>query len=199
MARPKAFDVDVALDAALHAFWHNGYERTSLRDLLDAMGISRQSLYDTFGSKHELYLTVLDRYAIDARDRVTEALQSREGLAGVHALLQTYAAFVTDPQGARSCLMTNASLELGPHDEPTRVRVQTHLRWSEDQIVVALYEAQRRGELGADTEVRGLARTLVSTLSGMGVLARSGASRAEVLHVVDTTIAMLPSQLEYVA
>ena len=62
MARTKEFDVDAALDRAIELFWAQGYEATSLNDLLDHMEIGRQSLYDTFGDKHALFLAALDRY-----------------------------------------------------------------------------------------------------------------------------------------
>ena len=62
MARTKEFDRDAALDRAMHVFWKKGYEATSLPDLLQAMGIARQSLYDTFGEKHALFMAALERY-----------------------------------------------------------------------------------------------------------------------------------------
>ena len=62
MARPKAFDVERALDRAVEVFWTRGYEATSLCDLLEHMEIGRQSLYDTFGDKHGLFLAALERY-----------------------------------------------------------------------------------------------------------------------------------------
>ena len=63
MARPKAFDVDQALERAMELFWRQGYLATSLPDLVEHMGIGRQSLYDTFGDKRQLFLQALDRYA----------------------------------------------------------------------------------------------------------------------------------------
>src|SRR6266852_1410049 len=62
MARPKEFDRDQALQKAMEVFWSRGYEAASIQDLVKHMGINRQSLYDTFGDKHALYLQALDRY-----------------------------------------------------------------------------------------------------------------------------------------
>ena len=59
MARPKEFDPRTALSAAVQVFWRNGYEKTSLDDLMAAMQVGRQSLYDTFGDKRELYYLIL--------------------------------------------------------------------------------------------------------------------------------------------
>ena len=62
MARPKEFDQDKALDKAMTLFWQKGYEATSIQDLVDHLGIGRRSLYDTFKSKHDLFIAALDRY-----------------------------------------------------------------------------------------------------------------------------------------
>ena len=62
MGRSKEFDTDKALIQAMELFWSNGYEKTSIQDLLDVMGIHRKSLYDTFGDKHELYMEAVKRY-----------------------------------------------------------------------------------------------------------------------------------------
>ena len=62
MARTKEFEPLVALDTAMELFWRKGYEATSMRELLDAMGIGRGSFYDTFGDKHALFLSALDRF-----------------------------------------------------------------------------------------------------------------------------------------
>lgn len=62
MARPREFDVDKVLDAAMAAFWTKGYEATSLADLTSAMGLSKSSFYKAFGSKRALFLTIMDRY-----------------------------------------------------------------------------------------------------------------------------------------
>ena len=63
MARSKEFDVDEVLLKAMHLFWDQGYENTSMQDLVKGMGIHKRSLYDTFGDKHTLFMKVLDRYA----------------------------------------------------------------------------------------------------------------------------------------
>jgi AcrR family transcriptional regulator len=62
MARPKEFDSDQALDKAMEPFWRQGYEATSIKDLVRHMGINRGSLYNTFGHKHRLFLACMDRY-----------------------------------------------------------------------------------------------------------------------------------------
>lgn len=69
MARTKAFEIDAVLDKAMRLFWTQGYEKTSMQDLVDNMGINRKSIYDTFGDKHTLFLKALARYDQFANDR----------------------------------------------------------------------------------------------------------------------------------
>src|SRR5258708_8354183 len=76
MARPREFDIDIALDRAMEAFWEKGYEATSLDDLCEVTGLSRSSLYATFGSKRTLLLQAVDRY-VDRRNPQIAAVLAR--------------------------------------------------------------------------------------------------------------------------
>ncbi len=75
MARPREFDIDIALDRAMEAFWEKGYEATSLDDLCEVTGLSRSSLYATFGSKRKLLLRSVDRY-VDRRNPLIAAVSA---------------------------------------------------------------------------------------------------------------------------
>ena len=75
MARQKEFDLDVALDKATQLFWEKGFESTSMQDLVDAMGINRASLYDSFGGKKELFEASMDRYSTWMRDEILRPLR----------------------------------------------------------------------------------------------------------------------------
>ena len=86
MGRPRAFDMDQALDQALHVFWEKGYAGTSIADLTEAMGINPPSLYAAFGNKEKLFKKALDRYE-DERDQILEeafaAPTAREAVTAV--------------------------------------------------------------------------------------------------------------------
>src|SRR5258708_38286901 len=88
MARPREFDRDGAVERAMSAFWRKGYAATSTDDLLRAMNIGRQSMYDTFGDKHRLYVEALEKYQ---RDRVAENIRrlrsTASPLAGIEAFV----------------------------------------------------------------------------------------------------------------
>ncbi len=114
--RPKEFDKQEALAQAMDVFWTHGYDATSVQDLLDAMGINRGSMYDTFGDKHALFTAAYDHYAQNAAARITRILDGPGSpLANIRKLLRCMA----DPAGdgrRRGCMCTNAVVELAPHD-----------------------------------------------------------------------------------
>src|SRR5256885_4867094 len=97
IGRPRAFDVDLALDRALQVFWRKGYEGASLSDLTQAMGINRPSLYAAFGDKEMLFRKALDRYASGPAAYVSEALKESTARAAIERLLREAAYSLTNP------------------------------------------------------------------------------------------------------
>src|SRR6266852_3492764 len=111
--RPRAFDIDKALDRALGVFWRKGYEGTTLSDLTEAMGINRPSLYAAFGSKEGLFRKALDRYAEGPAAYVREALNEPTARAVAERLLGGAADLLTDPRHPRGCLAVQGALACG--------------------------------------------------------------------------------------
>lgn len=175
MPRAKAFDPDVVLERAVELFWQLGYDGASMAKLLAAMKISRQSLYDTFGDKHTLFLLAIDRYRERTGDGIEAMLAEAETpLAGIRACFDWVLREVIDRAEYRSCFMANSALELGQRDPEVRERVGAHLSRVEGLMHGALEQAQARGELTADRELRDLARLLTTTIHGIGIMARGG-------------------------
>src|SRR5262245_10373536 len=75
MARSKEFEINEVLDKAINLFWRQGYEKTSIQDLVDGMGIHRRSLYDTFGDKHQLFMDALNRYNAMTSSKITKRIE----------------------------------------------------------------------------------------------------------------------------
>jgi TetR/AcrR family transcriptional repressor of nem operon len=170
VARTKEFDPDVALRAAMDLFWRKGYEVTSMQDLVDCLGIGRGSIYATFGSKHELYLMALDRYAAESGDRALETL-SRSGpvLPAVRAFVEDLLAdALTDRKG---CLVTNTAVECAD-DRVVARRVESNWDGLETVLASALTRARNQGELSEGKDPRALARFLVTFVQGLRVLAK---------------------------
>lgn len=172
MSRTKDFDPDAALVAAMELFWRKGYEATSVRDLVDHLGVARASLYSTFGSKHDLYLRALDHYTRSADGTlgwltepgpVLPALRS-----GFRALAEDYA-HAAEHNG---CLVTNTTVELVPADASCTQRVTAVYDQMERDLTIALLRARAAGELPPSADPRALARFLVTFLQGVKVLAK---------------------------
>lgn len=191
MPRAKSFDPDAALDRAVEQFWRAGYDGTSMVQLLESMGISRQSLYDTFGDKHRLFLAAMDRYRAMVGQGLRAKLEQPESpLEGLREGFTWVRAQVLDDPEHRSCLMANAALELGQRDDEVRSRVAAHLADTEELFFATLERARARGELGADN-TRALARFLTTTIHGLGIMARGGASEAALDDTIELALGTL--------
>ena len=117
MARPKAFEREQALDQAMHLFWQQGYEATSLPELLNTMGIGRQSLYDTFGGKHQLFMESLTRYRRTIWDTLGDLQSPNASIKDVRAWFGAMAEFFDATPHKRACLLINCTMELAPHND----------------------------------------------------------------------------------
>lgn len=197
MARPKTFDPDQALDAALDLFWHRGYEAASMAELQHVMGIGRQSMYDTFGDKHELFLKALDRYIERNGRRLRDALGG-DGpvLPALREHLNATAHFLT-PAGERpACLVTNTILERGHWDTMVGEVCKKNERQLLKTFEGALRRAVEGGELDEVDDPHSAALFLASTVYGMSVLAKNGASRRQLQDVAQRGLSAIGIEAE---
>jgi TetR/AcrR family transcriptional repressor of nem operon len=181
VSRTKEFDVDTALMAAVDLFWRQGYEATSISDLVEHLGIAKASLYATFGNKHDLYLEALDRYVRTTDAQIVDEL-SRPGspLEAVRGLVMRYTSEIVADEDVRGCLVVNAAVEL-PGDASVAKRVGRSWDTLEVALTLALTRARAQGELAADRDPRALARMLLAVLQGLRVLGK-GPSDADRLN-----------------
>lgn len=179
MARPKEFDAETALLRAMDLFWRQGFAATSLSQLVTCMGISRQSLYDTYGDKNRLFLAALDRYCADlAAHLLGPLLKPGAGLAALHQASVALIDFLLAYPERRACLMVNSAMEMAPHDAAVAARAQAHWQGMEQAFAAALRNARARGEISSPEAPENLARFLVGMANGLIVAAKSGADRA---------------------
>ena len=192
MPRAKSFNPDVVLDRAVELFWRSGYDGTSMTKLLDFMGISRQSLYDTFGDKRSLFLAALDRYRATVKTELGAQLERSAPLAvKIRATFDWVTQAVLVHPERRSCFMANSALELGQHDPEVRARVSAHLLDVEELFFSALEHGRSEGELARDRDTRALARFLTNSIHGLGVMARGGSSEPVLHDSIETTLSVL--------
>lgn len=192
MARPKAFDTDATLVRAMELFWEQGYAATSMEQLVTTMGISRQSLYDTFGDKHRLFLAAMDSYCAMLEAAMLRDLRApNAGLQALHDAGLAIIDFLVRYPKRRACLMANTTLELAPHDAEIAAKVRAHMDNMAAAFRHALLNARARGEIAATADVDALAKYLVGMAHGLMVMAKSGADRETLTGIMATAVAPL--------
>ena len=192
MGRPREFDLDLALDRALHVFWDKGYEGTSLSDLTKAMRINRPSLYAAFGNKEELFRKALDRYAEGPAAYVRNALNEPTARAVVEKLLLGAIDMVTDPRTPAGCFMVQGALACGNAANSVRQEMSSRRAASEAALCRRLQRARSKGDLSSKANPADLARYIVTVIHGMAVQRVGGATRAQLLRVMKTALRAWP-------
>lgn len=193
MARRKEFDPEVVLDGAVVVFWRQGFEATSIDDLVTELGVSRQSLYATFGSKERLYQLALDRYRHREADRLLELLAGDGPLASrLEALLHGLVDDMVSDSECKGCFVVNAATERVPGEEATRRQVADQFARLEEALQFAFRRAQLNGELADDADSRSLARFLLAALQGLRVVGKATPDEGLLADIAATTLARLP-------
>ena len=192
MARHKEFDRDEALHKAMEVFWSRGYEAASIQDLVKHMGINRQSLYDTFGDKHALYLQALDLYRRVETRKLFELLEKRGSVR--KALRQFFGDVVEGSlcEGQRrGCFMGNAMSELAGRCKETAARTCSNMAAMEGAFHRALLRGKKEGELMGVRDPRAVARFLFCSLQGLVLMAKATQDRKTLEDVVKVTLSVL--------
>ncbi|MDB5724945.1 MAG: Transcriptional regulator [Novosphingobium sp.] len=187
MARPKQFDVDAAVEAAIEVFREHGYEGTSAQMLVDRMGIGRQSLYDTFGDKWGIYLAAVRHYSEGEVHTHEEMLTGRErAIDGIRAMLGRVAAEASVP-----CLGVSATVEFGcARPELVKLREASGARLNK-AVRRALALAQDQNDVAADLDLDSLAGFVTATISTIRLAARAGAQSAQTAAIADLALRAL--------
>lgn len=169
MPRQQEFDREKVLMNAMMLFRDQGYEATSIQDLVERMGINRFSLYATFQSKRDLFVAALDAYynkiAIPFFDRLTG---SNEGLAIIESVLLELVSRIKSGASSNGCLICNSIAELGAGADPRAVRIfKKYLKRVEAGFHAAIIRARQLGEVPEDVDVTGHAKRLVTYSTGL--------------------------------
>ncbi|MNC00684.1 HTH-type transcriptional repressor ComR [compost metagenome] len=190
MARSKEFDVDNVLGKAMTIFWQQGYEKTSMQDLVSGMGIHKRSMYDTFGDKHTLYMKVMERYA-----EITSAkMENRiEGLSSAKEAIRLLFEMTVHREGIepKGCLLVNTAVELSNHDPDAAAKVNDAFLNTERLFERLLRHGQESGELPRSFEPADIAAYLHNVLVGLRVLVKTTQDRGKLQSIVDTTLKVL--------
>lgn len=190
--RPKAFDPDEALEQAMRLFWARGFAATSMSDLVEELGVSRQSLYDTFGDKRAIFIAALKRF----RDQVGAPFRQFWGgeepvRLALRRLFDAVIAQELDKDCPRGCMMIHAAIagsEVGPEAERLVADNNVDI---ERGFVERMRRAQERGEIGAHHDPVALGRFYAAAIAGLRVIAKQGQGQAALKDVARVALGVL--------
>ena len=176
--RPREFDVDAALDRAVEVFWRHGYEGASLRDLTEAMGINRPSLYAAFGSKEELFRRAVARYTDVDMAYARQALEQPTAFQVAEALLRRQVDALTQPGRPAGCLSIQGGVSSGPASPGIAEFLAASRLAGEAVLKERFARAVKDGDLPEHTDPAALARFLHVVQEGQAVHAAAGVGRS---------------------
>ncbi|MNC23340.1 HTH-type transcriptional repressor ComR [compost metagenome] len=193
MARSKEFEENVVLEKAMKLFWEQGYEKTSMMDLVKHMGIHRRSLYDTFGDKHTLFLKAMDRF----HDKVNAELvgEVKRSKNATEALQLIFSFVISGEEDSPTgCLMVNSAVELAMRDAEVDVKTTELFALSEQLFKDIILWGQQDGEFSADYNADDLAEHLHAVYVGLRVMTRTSIRKEKLQRIADVSIKLLSSK-----
>jgi TetR/AcrR family transcriptional repressor of nem operon len=188
IGRPPQFDKNIALEQAMLQFWQHGYESTSVQDLMDCTGLSKSSLYNSFGSKSTLFTSCLTRFKHNLVTNFELHLSNTEsGLQFIRDLLNMIIS-EADKAQRNGCLLVNAANELAGRAPMIASTVEQGFTEVRNFLARALTKAKQTNEIPSDTDVELTADFILSGVIGLRTMVKSGASRHRLQNVSDMLI-----------
>lgn len=161
MGRSKEFDTTLVLHKAMEVFGHYGYEGTSLQNLLDGLGIARQSLYDTYGTKRDLFISAVKHYMNGKTEAVISYLERAGSVKqAITDIIHEVVAVLKDDLRRNECFIMNSAIDQVPHDPDIAEFFKQDTARLEQAFYQALVRAQKQGELSERQDPLALARFL---------------------------------------
>jgi TetR/AcrR family transcriptional regulator, transcriptional repressor for nem operon len=191
MARPREFDDEAVLDAAIQCFWSRGYEATSVKDLIGKTGITAASLYNAFGDKRALFRTALDHYVEGSIGERIRRCESRPPREAIGAFLEEILRRSLSDREHKGCMLVNSALEMAPHDAEFQTAIARVLDRIETFFLNCIKTGQADGTITRAIPGENLARHLLAVLMGVRVLARVRPERALLEGAVTSALAVL--------
>lgn len=191
IGRPRGFDEEKALDAAMRVFWEKSYEGATMADLTKAMGINRSSMYAAFGDKEALFGLVMKRYRQGPMTYIRKALEQPTVRDVVTGLVRGTVDFLTRPGNPKGCLSIQGALACGSDAERVKRNLIEWRRNGEAAIRKRLQQAQREGQLDGEMDPADFARYLSSLMAGLGVQAANGVTKSELTRIAEMALQFL--------
>ncbi|MDI3390773.1 TetR/AcrR family transcriptional regulator [Streptomyces sp. B-S-A8] len=193
MARPRTFDEERALEGAMRLFWEKGYEAASTQDLCTATGLGRSSIYNTFVSKHALFVRALGHYLDSMTDSQADILDDLT-LPTLARLRQLFRRVIDTEESNRQehlgigCLGVNTSVELSLRDPEAAGLLQRDLERRLGTLRDVIASGQRAGEISRAREPREVALFLNATIGGLRISAQNGLDRTALESIAETAL-----------
>lgn len=190
VGRPRQFDEEQVLDAAMKAFWAKGYESTSLADLVEVTGLHKGSLYQAFGDKHTLFIQTLNRYLTNIRRHKTKILAEADSPLGgirdvLHGFIDMSEADADCPQG---CMAVKSLIEMAPHDPEVLRIMENHKAGMQQAIESRVTEAQAAGDLDAGKSPEMTAALIMIFMDGLATQAGGPMDVKEAHAILDAQL-----------
>lgn len=183
--RPKAFCTETAVDRAMEVFWDQGYESTSMASLVEAMGIGRQSLYDTYGDKHQLFIAALNHYIDGQFQHVLDMLDAP--VPAIDVITNLFEGWRNHNTTChRGCLLSNTMSEFAAADPQVAEIHRTQLDRLTTKFQEVIRRGQHEGSVTNNVDAAGIARMLVTLGQGLTTMGRCGSDPSYVLDSVQT-------------
>jgi len=187
----KQFNEDDALKSALDVFWAQGFEATSMQDLVAAMGVNRASMYQTYGNKSELFSAAVEQYAAASLDMIKTALEAKG--SPLDNLYQLFLSLLTHSaeNNKSGCLMSNTAVELGPHDSVAAEKVRKF--WSQFEIMFedTFKRAVENNELSNNIDTTKLASLVNSTFQGLLIKTKVNIEQSKIINDIDMLFSLI--------
>lgn len=189
IGRPREFDTNEVLDAAISVFFRQGYQKTTLDDLTKAMKIERPSLYYAFGNKEKLYLLALKRYREKSQTEITRIFEENvDTKKAIENLLRMMAEYQLKDADCAGCLIVNTTVDCQEQTAAVRDAVKTLHTETEEMLFEIFQNGIKNGDLTSDTDSRSLAQFFNGVIQGMAVLARAQGSRQTLDNIITQSL-----------
>lgn len=188
MGRPRGFDENAALEAAMRVFWEKSYEGATLSDLISAMGINKSSMYAAFGDKAALFRRAMERYREGPMRYMRDALEKPVMRDAVTDLLHGTVLFLSQPGHPRGCLSVHAALACGVDSQPIQQAMVEWRKAGQEALRKRFVKARRAGELPREISSADLARFIATVMAGLAVQAVNGATHDEMKRIADLAL-----------
>ena len=192
MARTKSFNKDDVLERAMNLFWKQGFHATSMQDIVQNVGLSRSSLYESFGSKQGLFDQALGNYCRTNREGVKALLSNEKSVkTGIRNLLESSIHCTISDADKKGCFVVNSTTELVPGDDEMLKALSKNRASFEKVFFEFLQKGQATGEIPPNKDIKTLSGLIYTVFSGLNVIAKLEKSPKKLMAQIDQIVGLL--------